>query len=524
MAQDNEVTGLGRNYPTMVLVVLASIAIMVMYVEAMAFPSLEKVMASYSLDFPADVPLASWIITIYLVVGAVSIPVFGKLGDIYGKKKMLTIAMMIYSIAVTCTGFSRDISDSFYLMLAFRAVQGMGMCMFPLAFSIIRDEFPVERIAVAQGVVSAMFGVGTAVGFVLGGFVIDRWGWQWTYHTVVPFVLVATAFVAFKIKESPVRMKAKVDYVGAGFLGLALMSFLVAVTEGKNLGWTSPIILLLFVVSVVAIVLFSFQQVRAKYPLIRPSLLRNKDIALTNVVAFMIGFGMFGAQSVIALIAQFKFGLSPLNTGILLLPASAVSLILGPTVGILVKRHGPKWPVVAGMAIPILGFIYLYYNHATKTDITLGITIMSGGLSFAMVGSINMIIISTPQIETAISSAMNMIIRTVGGVVGPAVATVIIAAHETFVLDPASGQMVSITSDVAYQTIFLISTMVMVLGLALAFLLTDKRALGEGKGFAVRGKSVPVPAAVHPPIMAMSDSDDPPEEGPRPTQKEPGKP
>ena len=524
MAQDKEVTGLGRNYPTMVLVVLASIAIMVMYVEAMAFPSLEKVMISFNLSYPGDVPLAYWIITIYLVVGAVAIPVFGKLGDIYGKKKMLTIAMLIYSVAVTFTGFSRDISSSFYVLLGFRAVQGIGMCMFPLAFSIIRDEFPVERIAVAQGVISAMFGVGTAVGFVLGGFVIDRWGWQWTYHTVVPFVLVATAFVAFKIKESPVRMKSKVDYVGAGFLGLALISFLVAVTEGDDRGWTSPIILFLFTVSLVAIVLFSFQQVRTKYPLIRPSLLRNKDIALINVVAFMIGFGMFGGQSVIAIIAQFKFGLSPLATGILLLPASAVSLILGPTVGILVKRHGPKWPVVAGMVIPILGFVYLYYHHLTKMDITIGITIMSGGLSFAMVGSINMLIISTPQVETAISSAMNMIIRTVGGVVGPAVAAVIIAAHETTQFNPITGLSTTSASDAAYQIIFLMSAIVMVAGAALAFLLTDKRALGEGKGFAIRGQVEPIPAAYQSPTIALADSADPPEKETGAIKKKPRKP
>ena len=127
----------GDGYATKVLLVLASIAIMVMYVEAMAFPSLEKVMASFSLRYPADAALASWVITIYLVVGAVAIPVFGKLGDIYGKKKMLTVAMIIYSIAVTFTGFSRDISSSFYVMLAFRAFQGLGMSMFPLAFSII---------------------------------------------------------------------------------------------------------------------------------------------------------------------------------------------------------------------------------------------------------------------------------------------------------------------------------------------------------------------------------------------------
>jgi MFS family permease len=482
-----ESNGNGDGYATKVIIVLASIAIMVMYVEAMAFPSLEKVMISFGLQYPKDVPLASWIITIYLVVGCVAIPVFGKLGDIYGKKKMLTIAMLIYSVAVTFTGFSRDISSSIYVMLGFRAFQGLGMSMFPLAFSIIRDEFPVERIAVAQGIVSAMFGVGTAVGFVAGGYVVDKLGWQWTYHTIVPFVLLATAYVAFKIRESPVKLQAKVDYIGAGFLGLCLTTFLVGITEGANLGWTDGVILSLFAISVAALAGFIVRQSSAKYPLVRPSLMKVRDIALTNSLGFIIGFGLFGAQSVIALMAQFKFNLNPLQTGLLLLPASAVSLVMGPTVGLLVKRYGPKWPIVIGMLFPILGFTYLYFNDATQTDLVIGITIMSGGLAFAMVGSINMIIISTPQRETAISSAMNMIVRTSGGVAGPAIATVIISSYKHPVFDPITHElMYYLTDPKAYTTVFLMSSVVMVLGAVIALLLTDKRALGEGKGFHVR--------------------------------------
>ena len=470
---------LGRNYSTMVLLVLASIAIMVMYVEAMAFPSLEKVMFAFGLHYPADVPLATWIITIYLVVGAVSIPIFGKLGDIYGKKKMLTITMVIYTIAVTFTGFSRDISDSIYVMFAFRAVQGLGMCMFPLAFSIIRDEFPVERIAVAQGIISAMFGVGTAVGFVVGGFVIDKWGWQWTYHTVIPFVALATIIVAFKIRESPVRMKAKVDYLGAGLLALGLLAFLIAVTEGNNIGWTDPFILLLFAIAVGGILAFVYEEIKAKEPLIRPALMRVKDIALTNMIGLVIGFGMFGAQSVIALLAQFKFGLDPLHTGLLMVPMSIMSLIVGPVAGMVVKKHGPKWPIVAGMTIPIISFVYLYFNHSTQFDLMAGVTIMAAGLGFGMVGSINMIIISTPQVETAISSAMNMIVRTVGGVIGPAVATVIISAYPDPIVPGAAAED-------AYRMVFLVSAIALTAGAFIALFLTDKRALGEGRGFAVR--------------------------------------
>ena len=475
-----------RGYSTKVLLVLASIAIMVMYVEAMAFPSLEKVMYSFNLQYPQDAPLASWIITIYLVVGAVAIPIFGKLGDIYGKKKMLTIAMVIYTIAVTLTGFSRDMSDSIYVMLAFRAVQGMGMSMFPLAFSLIRDEFPIERIAVAQGVISAMFGVGTAVGFVIGGYVVDTLGWQWTYHTVIPFVILATAFVAFRIRESPVKLAAKVDYLGAAFLGITLFAFLVGVTEGNDRGWTSSLILSLFVIAIVALAGFIYRQNHAEFPLIRPALMKVKDIALTNIIGFVIGFGLFGAQSVIALMAEFKLGLDPLHVGLLLVPTSVLSLILGPLVGIMVRIRGPKWPIVVGMLVPIMGFMYLYFNHSTRTDLMLGVTLMGGGLSFAMVGSINMIIISTPQRETAISSAMNLIFRTSGSVVGPAVATVILSAYSITMVDPVTHVVVSVPEDYAYQLVFLLSIILAIIGAIIAIFISDKRALGEGKGFEVR--------------------------------------
>jgi MFS family permease len=160
---------------------------------------------------------------------------------------------------------------------------------------------------------------------------------------------------------------------------------------------------------------------------------------------------------------------------------------MGPTVGLLVKRRGPKWPVVIGMILPVIGFMYLFFNHETQMDLVIGITIMGGGMSFAMVGSINMVIISTPQRETAISSAMNMIIRTAGSVVGPAVATVIIAAYKHPLIDPVTHQFVGyITDETAYEIVFLLSAIVMVIGALVALALTDKRALGEGKGFDVR--------------------------------------
>jgi len=455
------------NNPTFILIVLAAVAVIVMYVESMAFPSLPQIMTSFSLT-AEDYALASWIVTIYLIVGAVAIPIFGKLGDIYGKKKMLVIAMTIYSIAVTCTGFSRELSDSIYVMIGFRAFQGLGMTMFPLAFSIIRDEFPRDKLAVAQGVISAMFGVGTAVGFVVGGYVTQKWGWEWTYHSVVPFAILLTVLVAWKIKESPVRLQVKIDFLGSALLGAALVTFLVGVTEARTRGWTDPLIDGLLVMAVVFILAFAWWQTKAKEPLVRPGLMMKRNIGLTTVVAFMIGFALFTANQTIVAIAGFNFGLDALETGLLMLPMSVATLILGPVSGLVVKKRGPKWPMVFGMVLTIVGFIMLYQYHGTQNEVIMGVLVMGAGSTFAMVSSINMIIISTPKKETGISTAMNMIVRTSGSVVGPALAAVIISQHSNFV--PGVG---AIPDDSAYHTIFMMSSIMMAIGVAVALLLKD---------------------------------------------------
>lgn len=474
----NNGNGKSRHYSTFVLLLLASIAVMVMYVEAMAFPSLPKVMVDFGLT-PSDYALASWVVTIYLVVGAVAIPVFGKLGDIYGKKKMLVITMVIYSTMVTLTGFSRDLSDSIYVMILFRAFQGIAFCMFPLAFSIIRDEFPRDRIAIAQGVISAMFGVGTAVGFVVGGYVTDRFGWAWTYHTVAPFAVLATVVVALKVRESPVRMKAKVDFVGAALLGAAMVSFLVGVTETENRGWEDPLVVSLLILAVCFLAGVVYWLPRAKDPLIRPKLLKERDIALTNIIGFIIGFGLFTSNQTIAALAGFNFGLDATDIGLLMLPMSIVTLVLGPTVGLIVRKYGPKYPMAFGMSLAILGFVTLYFFHDTRLDVMIGVSIMGAGGGFSMVSSINMVILSTPIQETGVSTAMNMIVRTSGSVVGPALAAVIISMNSHPGVIPGT----EIPDDYAYQVIFIMSAAVMALGVVFSAFLTNKKALPE------RGKS-----------------------------------
>ena len=451
--------GFGNRYTTFLLLLLGAIAVMVMYVEAMAIPALPWVMADFGLG-QEDYALGSWIVTIYLVVAAVAIAIFGKLGDIYGKKKMLLIAMSIYTVAVTLTGFSRELSDSIYLMIGFRAIQGLGMSAFPLAFAIIRDEFPNEKLAVAQGVISAMFGVGNAFGLVVGGYVTEEWGWQWTYHTVIPFSILATAVVAWKVRPSRLRLESRVDILGGALLALTLVTFLIGATEARNLGWTDSSVLTLFAVSSVGLMLFVYWQMRAKDPLIRPSLMKVRDIALANAIGFMVGFGMLMVSLTITAIASYEFGLGPLKIGMLNLPMSVMMFILGPIAGVVVSKVGPKWPTTFGMCLAIVGFIVLDQFHASELQLVVGIVIMGSGIVCAMVGMINLIIISTPKEETGIVTGVNIIVRTCGAVVGPAVATVLISEQ---------------TNMDAYGTVFKMGAAFLAVGAFLTLFFSNKK-------------------------------------------------
>jgi EmrB/QacA subfamily drug resistance transporter len=452
-------SGFGNRYTTFLLLLLGAIGVMVMYVEAMAIPSLPWVMADFGLG-QEDYALGSWIVTIYLVVAAVAIAIFGKLGDIYGRKRMLLIAMSIYTVAVTLTGFSRDLSDSIYLMIFFRAVQGIGMSAFPLAFAIIRDEFPNEKMAVAQGVISAMFGVGNAFGLVVGGYVTEEWGWQWTYHTVIPFAAIATAVVALKVHPSKIRTRAKVDVPGGVLLAFTLVTFLVAATEARNRGWTDPMILSLFAVSAIAFVTFAYWQGKAKEPLIRPSLMKVRDIALSNTLGFMVGFAMLLSSLTITAIASYGFGLGPLKIGMLNLPMSIMMFVLGPIAGVAVSKFGPKWPMTVGMVIAIVGFVSLDMYHGTESELVIGIVIMGSGIVCAMVGMINMIIISTPKEETGIATGVNIIVRTSGGVIGPALATVLISDE---------------TNPDAYGLVFRIGAIFLAVGAILTLFMSNRK-------------------------------------------------
>src|SRR5919107_3340874 len=169
------------SYAWKVLAILSCIATMVMYAETMLIPAIPDLIN----DFHASYSTSSWILTSYLIAGAVMTAIAGKVSDIYGRKKILLIIMVIYAIGVSMAGFALDI----YFMIFARAIQGIGMSMFPIAFGMIRDQFPREKISIGQGVITSMFASGAVVGLTVGGIIVQDYGWQTTLFTIIPIAI-----------------------------------------------------------------------------------------------------------------------------------------------------------------------------------------------------------------------------------------------------------------------------------------------------------------------------------------------
>ena len=168
-------------YAWKMLAILSCIATMVMYAETMLIPAIPDLIR----DFHVSYSMSSWILTSYLIAGAVMTPIAGKLSDIYGRKKILLIIMVIYALGVSMAGFASDI----YFMIFARAVQGIGMSMFPIAFGMIRDQFPREKISIGQGVITSMFASGAVLGLTVGGIIVQDYGWHNTFFTIIPIAI-----------------------------------------------------------------------------------------------------------------------------------------------------------------------------------------------------------------------------------------------------------------------------------------------------------------------------------------------
>jgi MFS family permease len=456
-----------RHYATRVLITVTVVALMINYVETMIVPGIPTIQS----DFNTSRTIASWITSALLIVGSITAPLFGRLGDNYGKRRMFLIALGFYTIGVALAGFS----PSIYMLLAARAIQGIGFAIIPLALAIITDTFPKEMIAPAQGVLSGTFAIGASIGLIGGSYIVQDLGWQYSFHSAAILSVIFIVVAAKILKEDPIRTKSKIDYAGAAILMTGIALILVYITEGPDLGWLSAENLAFIVPGLVLTFLFFVYERGRKSPLIHLGLLRIRNMMVANLIGIISGIAMFLLFFAVVYYAQqpepYGLGLSIVTTGLTLGPATLVMLALGPLVGRAVSRIGPKPVLPIGAAVLIAGLVMFIIDRSNAFILTLDVTLALCGTIFLIIPIVNMVAVSVPQDSVAVGLGINTMLRNMGGAIGPIVATTVMTSYTTVVQIPIQGKPVpfSFANSIAFNTLFSIgialSLMVLAIGL-----------------------------------------------------------
>ncbi len=516
-----------------ILVILSCIATMVMYAETMLIPAIPTLIDNFDVSYG----LSSWILTSYLISGAVMTPIAGKLSDTYGRKKILLLIMVIYTVGVSIGGFANDI---FTLMIS-RAIQGVGMSVFPIAFSIVRDQFPREKISIAQGAITSMFAAGSVIGLSIGGLIIQEFGWRMTFFTIIPISMILLYIIRRYIhidddysyetennklnaektktakghnndKQSKNEVKIKksqMDIKGSILLAITITSFLLSLTllqsapedsstvaggaysnpNRLNIGPngisdfynTLETILPFLIMGTVSLILFVHAERRAEFPLIDFKIFLQPPILYSSLIIMIVGMSMFMVFQTIPILIQnpqpVGFGENSVDTGRVQLPFAIVLLIFGPTSGFIISKLGSLKPITFGSVLTTFGFTLLFLFHSSGLLISTGLAILSAGLSLAAVGAMNIIVLSSPRESSGVTLGMSSMLRIIGASIGPALAAMYMQTNQT-VID-VKGVYESLPSAYSFNLIFLTAVILSIASIAMSIILSRKtRALG----------------------------------------------
>jgi EmrB/QacA subfamily drug resistance transporter len=435
----------------------------------------------------------TWLLTGFLLTASVATPLVGKLGDQYGKERLLVIALGVFFFG--CLGAA--VAPNIWVLIGFRMVQGTGGAVFPLSFAIIKDEFPPEKVGVAVGIVSSVFAVGGGLGLVLSGIIIDHLSWRWLFIIGAIGVGVAALLVHRFVPESPIKTESRLDVPGAALLSVGLVCLLLGLTEGESWGWGSGRIVALAVTALLALLAWGFVELRVPEPMVDMKMLARRPVLLTNLAALITGFSLFGSfvlipnfvetprglSESVARMVDYGFGATSTQAGLYLLPGALAGFLSGPLAGLLGRRYGSKWPLSLGMLLSSTGIVLLALMHDRPWQIVLGMTVLGSGAPFAFAAMAKIIVDSVRPVETGVATGVNTVMRTIGGVIGGQLGAAILTA------DTIPGT--SVPAESAFTTAFWMSAAAGSLGAILALFITPPRRRREALSISGEGRILP---------------------------------
>ena len=418
--------GAGRPHHTVTFALLAVAAVAYALLQSLVAPALLTIQR----DLHTTTANAAWILTAYLLSASVMTPIAGRLGDMFGKKRTLVVVM-----AALCAGtVVAALATTIEVMIAGRVIQGVGGAVFPLAFAIIRDEFPRERVAHGIALISAIMGIGGGLGIVLAGPITESFSYHWLFWFPLIGIVAATVGIAVAVPESPVRAPGRVDWAGAALLGAWLVCLLVAVSQGPAWGWSSTRVVGLLAASAVLLGVWVAAERRLRAPLVDMAMMRRRAVWTTNLAALVFGFGMFSSFVLVPQFVElpartgFGFGASVTRAGAFMLPATVAMLLAGPVSGRLSSTVGSRIPLVAGSLVSSTAFALLAFAHADGWEILTAMFVMGTGIGLAFASMANLIVEAVAPDQTGIATGMNTIIRNIGGAIGSQVSAAVVSA------------------------------------------------------------------------------------------------
>jgi MFS family permease len=398
-------------------------------------------------------------------------PIAGKMSDIYGKKKILLIVMIVYIVGVLGGRFATNIE----VMLAARAAQGVGMAMFPIAFGIIREIFPEKRLATAQTIFSSTFPGGAVIGIVGGAAIIQNFGWQATFLAVLPVAIALwLTIVKFVHVQSPVSMEAgnmpndrTLDIKGTLILAATIILFLTGITFLESSSRVAVYqVAGLFVASAISLAGFIAIEKRVSSPLLDLKLMTSKSFLPPTIILTLTFLSIFMVYLTIPVMVRspepLGFGGDPLSVASVQLPFMIVLMIGSIMSGFMLNRVKNIKLTLIGTVISTIGFAILLMFHSTETTVSIGLTILAAGLALSIAGGFNVILVSVPMQMTGIAIAMTLLLNMVGMSVGPALSGILQQMYQGTV------EGVRFPSAEAYNLIFLAAALISVASVVLA--------------------------------------------------------
>ncbi|MGI5512188.1 MFS transporter [Streptomyces sp. CA-106131] len=458
--------------PSAVVAVLSLTALLASLLQTLAIPLIPNLPVLLNAS-PTD---ASWVVTVSLLTGAIVTPVSGRLGDLFGKRRVL---LLILAAVITGAVISA-LAGSLWPMVIGRGLQGFAMGVIPLAFGLFRDQLPPRRIGGAIALLSAALGLGGAAGIPLAGLVAEHLNWHALFWGSAGLGLLCALLTALVVPGSPQRAEGRLDVVGTVGLTVGLVGLLLPIVKGGQWGWGSARTLGFGVAAIVLLLAWARHELRVRSPLVDLRVSARRPVLMANLATVAMGFAIFAMLFAFPQILQaptatgYGFGQSPVRSGLVVATNGVVALLLTPVAARLISRYGARLAMMLGAIVIAAGYVFVTLRTDSVIEILVASGIIGAGAGISTAATGKLITDAVPVTDTASANGVNTLMRSVGSATSAAVLTVVLA-HATISVGSAA-----LPSAEGFRTTFIVGAAAALVGLFFSALIPKRTPMSGG--------------------------------------------